>query len=355
VLQLQRTAGNAVVQTLARSAEAKRLALDSRRLHGDALSQLLARLGPQSRLDGAASARSPGRTGALLPRKRRGGGSTPKAKALSKLSSRWGINAVREGTIDDQARLTARSTRGLSAAGAKQQLTAAGWQAWSPYEKDSVWTNLADAFDDIAQSFGGAPAATEILFFDTEYVPSRSGGGSPALVAQRKTHATYSAGIIEVYKAAQRGRFIAERRSAAAKSNTTRVGARFTLGHELGHGIVEAVHASVDQGELATYGKAVGWHKGKLYDIGGQGVRAAIDGGRAPDARFRITGKNWNDTSLHEQPISKYMTEGLSEDLPEAIAAFVHVPAVLKARSPARFKFIEDRRKRWSKALRAAK
>lgn len=291
----------------------------------------------------------------LVARKARGGGGgTPKAKAVRTLGARWGVGTVREGTIDEQARLTARTTRGVSADEAKKQLTAAGWKPWSPFEKHPVWTDLAASFDDITKSFGGAPQVSRILFFDTEYALPQS-GDTGALVANRSTHASYSSGIIEVYRAVLRGRFVAGSRSGAKKAGGDRVGARFTIGHELGHGIVEAVLTSVDSGQLSEYGKAVGWYKGTLYDARAKGVRDAIDGGRSPDAKFRITAKNWNDGSLHEQPISKYMTARLSEDLPEAIAAFMHYPDTLKARSPARFKFIEDHRKQWTKALRAAK
>lgn len=337
------------------AADGRRLAFDLQRSHGNAFVQLLARSAPGALLREPVHVRHKGRARALVARKARGGGeASPKTKAIRKLGARWGIGTVREGTIDDQAGLTARTTRGLSTAAAKKQLAAAGWKAWAPYKKDPAWNELAASFDDFGKSLGGVPNASQILFFDTEYVSSGS-GGTGALVPNRSTHASYSAGTIEVYQAALHGRFVAKGRSGASRAGTVRVGTRFTIGHELGHGVVEAILTGIDSGQLSAYGKAVGWYKGTLYDAGGKGVRGAIDGGRAPAAKFRITAKNWNDGSLHEQPISKYMTSSLSEDLPEAIAAFVHDLATLKARSPVRFKFIQDHRKQWAKALRAAK
>lgn len=331
------------------------LAFDLQRSYGNAFVQMLARSGSGALLRAAAHPRAPRRPGPLVARKGRGGGGgTPKTKAIRKLGARWGVGTVREGTIDDQARLTARTTRGLSTAEAKQQLTEAGWKPWSPFEKHSVWTDLAASFDDIKKSFGGAPQVSQILFFDTEYVSPQSGDSGP-LVANRSTHASYSSGIIEVYREVLRGRFVAGSRGGAKKAAGVRVGARFTIGHELGHGIVEAILASVDSGQLSEYGKAVGWYRGALYDVGAKGVRDSIDGDRTPDGRFVISAKNWNDGSLHEQPISQYMTTGLSEDLPEAIAAFMHYADTLKARSPARFKFVSEHRKQWTEALRAAK
>jgi hypothetical protein len=73
-------------------------------------------------------------------------------------------------------------------------------------------------------------------------------------------------------------------------------------------------------------------------------VQAALSAGRAPPSKFRITGFNWNDPRWIEQPLSGYMTTHPSEDLPEAIAAYVNFPELLRVRSPRRYEFLETHR-----------
>ena len=118
--------------------------------------------------------------------------------------------------------------------------------------------------------------------------------------------------------------------------------------HELGHGFEEAAAGAAGQGVdpqiVQEYGEAVGWHDGRLYDIGAPDVEHALERHEAPPAAFEITAQNWQ-RGWREQPISAYQVgHGPFEDLPAAIMAYSRSPQLLHDRSPHRFAFVENRR-----------
>lgn len=97
---------------------------------------------------------------------------------------------------------------------------------------------------------------------------------------------------------------------------------------------------------MDDFKRAVGWSAGsstRLYDMGVAAVSTAIAAGSMPDARYQITRANWNQQTWVEQPISAYMTTHPSEDLPETVMTYINDPALLQARSPRRFQFIQQR------------
>jgi hypothetical protein len=98
---------------------------------------------------------------------------------------------------------------------------------------------------------------------------------------------------------------------------------------------------------MNDYRREVGWTAGdtpQLFDAGVAEVRTALTAGTAPPPAFRITEDNWNNPRWIEQPLTSYMTTHPSEDLPEAVAAFVNRPDLLRERSPRRFAFLNTRK-----------
>jgi len=95
-------------------------------------------------------------------------------------------------------------------------------------------------------------------------------------------------------------------------------------------------------------------------------VRRALDAGTVPPATIRtnrggrvtvqptqITVDSWNHPRWVEQPISAYtVTGGPSEDFAEAVMGFVNARAVLQARSPVRYGFLDSHRASWLPFLR---
>jgi hypothetical protein len=274
---------------------------------------------------------------------------TAKAQALARLSKEFGITAVREGTIADQARRVDGVPRYLSVDEAQKQLAAGGWTAWSPPEKSGEWTAMVDGLARFAAAVGGLPAVTEIIFFAQDYDYSTA---DLRLTPRPDVGASFAAGSLLVFQKGTRGRFVAAaRREPGSPSNTTREGLGYEMTHELGHGVVEKALES-DPSVLTRYGVAVGWFGGRLYDIGRQAVQEALSANRAPPESTRLTKDNWEKADVVEQPMAEYMVTSPSEDLPETIAAFVNRPDVLKARSPRRFTFVEKHIGAWRTAMR---
>ena len=87
----------------------------------------------------------------------------------------------------------------------------------------------------------------------------------------------------------------------------------------------------------------------RLYDIQAKGVTAAIKKGVEPPAAARITKRDWNSGIHLEQPMSEYAVTHSAEDFAESLMAWLYARDVLKARSPARFKFFDEqaRRRGW--------
>ena len=98
------------------------------------------------------------RSGAPLVQRKAAG--TAKSVALARLKKEFGITAVREGTIADQAQRVAGVPRYLSADEAQKQLAAGGWAAWSPFEKAPDWTAMVDGLARFSAAMGGVPTVT---------------------------------------------------------------------------------------------------------------------------------------------------------------------------------------------------
>jgi hypothetical protein len=284
------------------------------------------------------------------------------------LRRRWGVARVYEGTLADQAaRLQLFRSQYFDSPAERTDiqamLSSAGWQAWSPAGGSPIWQWLVNAFANFDQVFGGAPQTQEIAFYETDYTFVAPEAGGPALRPFAATGAEFGGGRMAIYHTAETratsGRVRTARSTpttaAPASTPTAQAGFEFTVLHELGHGLVEAVLGGVDRGMLNDYATCAGWFQGHLYDAGVVAVRTAIAAGRAPDAQYRISGGAagaWNDGRWQEQPISAYMASSLSEDFPEAVAAYAAQPAALRARSPRRYEFIHSRLASFRPALR---
>ena len=95
---------------------------------------------------------------------------TAKAQALTRLKTEFGITAVREGTVADQAQRVAGVPSHLSADEAQKQLAAGGWTAWSPPEKSGDWTAMVD----------GVPGSRRPAATKRPRVPFRNTSREPA-------------------------------------------------------------------------------------------------------------------------------------------------------------------------------
>jgi hypothetical protein len=269
--------------------------------------------------------------------------------------SRFGVTRVFTGTFDDQV---AR----LNYFGAGQRpgdlLQQASWTSWDPGSDSEVYDWIMAAFTSLATSFGGVPPVQDVSFYNTEYNLNDAG----ALVPRPEVLAEYGAGHMAIYRSTvtratsnvrPTGRS-SDSTSAPLHSLTAVEGVRETVTHELGHGIVETAltprfggAAAPDPAFMNDYRREVGWTAGdtpQLFDAGVAEVRTALTAGTAPPPAFRITEDNWNNPRWIEQPLTSYMTTHPSEDLPEAVAAFVNRPDLLRERSPRRFAFLNTRK-----------
>jgi hypothetical protein len=275
---------------------------------------------------------------------------TAKAQALARLKKEFGITAVREGTIADQAQRVAGVPQFLSVDEAQKQLAAGGWAAWSPFEKSPDWTSMVDGLARFAATMGGLPTVTEIIFLRQDYDYSSA---DARLIPRPDVGASFSAGSLLVFEKGTRGRFVATaRRLPGSQSDTARGDVGYEMTHELAHGVVERAMER-DPSVLTRYATAVGWFGNRLYDIGRPEVEAALAARRTPPGTAELTAKNWEKAEVVEQPMAQYMVTSPGEDLPEAIAAYVNRPEVLKARSPRRFAFVEKHIDGWRKAMNA--
>lgn len=241
---------------------------------------------------------------------------------------------------------------------------------WNPGDPAAIYRSIADAFADFAAGLGGAPPVEEIRFRRTD--PS-----------DPDTPASFSARRLEVFDLIERrNRWLPVARSGRGAQYPP-VGAQVTgvqgqaggaplvlparaaserriIVHELGHAVVEGMMTPgvtqadpLDKDLIARFKKAVGWFGDTLYDIQDAAVRKAIqDDGRQP-AAAPITAASWNDPKWGEQPITDYPLAGAHEDFPESLMAYLYAPQLLKARSPARFRFFAENKGRWTPILAA--
>lgn len=265
---------------------------------------------------------------------------------------RFGITRVFTGTFDEQVQRLNYFGAGTQPGNLLQRDV---WTAWDPGSDSDVYDWIIAAFSSLATSLGGVPAVQDIAFFATDYNVNRAG----ALVPNGDVLAAYGGGHMAIYKSAVTRATMVERPTGrstagapAAGHLSAEAGVRETITHELGHGIVETAltprgASAPDLAFMTDYRREVGWTDGaapQLFDAGVAEVRAALAANTPPPAAYRITEDNWNDARWVEQPISSYMTTHPSEDLPEAIAAFVNTPDLLRQRSQRRFNFLNTRK-----------
>lgn len=241
---------------------------------------------------------------------------------------------------------------------------------WNPGDPAAIYRSIVDAFEDFASGLGGIPPVREIIFRTKDpsepNAPARFGGGQLEVfdiiesrnkwlpTARSETGATYPP------VGAQVGGVEGQAGGAPLPLPSRAASERRMIVHEIGHAVVEGMLTPgvkqadpLDKDLITRFKKAVGWFGNELYDIQDESVRKAIqDENRRPSAAS-ITGKSWNDPKWGEQPITDYLLAGAHEDFPESLMAYLYAPQLLKDRSPARFKFFEDNKERWSPVLAA--
>jgi Domain of unknown function (DUF4157) len=258
----------------------------------------------------------------------------------------------------------ARQARELDAPSNQRNLPDT-WREWDPGASTPLYDEILRAVEDFGREVGGVPNIGHVVFYEVRYVYDDQ---NRVVVADDKAAAEIDRkhGAIRVYKSAlyetkdlgpssfqRSGEPFASKRStrgeAAPQDFGTRAQSqRHAIAHELGHGVERATSS------LSEFEQAVGWVRGALYDIQAKGVKEAIEAiakgrGAEPPAAARITKQNWNSGAHLEQPMSEYAVTSSTEDFAESITAWLYARDVLKARSPARFKFFDDqdRRKSW--------
>ena len=241
------------------------------------------------------------------------------------------------------------------------------WKKWDPGASSPLYDQILGAVEDFGREVGGVPDIGQIVFYDVHYDYDEQ----LKVVADRKVAAKInrSKGIMFVYRAAlfetevaaggreftRSGIFLPSGRSTAGKKGTSAPlgpatqaeSQRRAVAHELAHGLERATR-SLDEFEQTVGWVRVGGEK-RLYDIQVKGVKTAIAKGTEPPAAARITKSDWNSGSHLEQPMTEYAVTDSTEDYAESLMAWLYARDVLKARSPARFKFFDDqaRRKGW--------
>lgn len=271
------------------------------------------------------------------------------------LAHRYGVAQVREGTQAEQE-------HSVWPAG---KITIAGWTGWTPPVGSPVFGAVLEAFRGIAADFGGLPPVRKVLFFAQDYGYDATTG---TVTARPSTGAAYGGGELFIFKKVTgdaplpmarsnaKGKYADEpvakvltpgsAPGAPLPLPTSADNARRNVTHELGHGLTEAALGSstvpaTDQKALTDFRKAVGWKPAsdeRLFDL---------------KTGEQITPAHWNDPKWQEQPPSHYaVAGGAPEDFAESVMAYVETPAVLRARSPARYEFIDQRKALWLPNLR---
>lgn len=241
---------------------------------------------------------------------------------------------------------------------------------WTPSDPAPIYRSIVDAFGDFASGLGGSPPVKVIRFAKKDGsdpdVPAAFGAGTLEVFAIIETRnkwlpaarsvkgATYpsSGGVVTGVTGQQGGAPLPLPDRAASE--------RRVIVHELGHAVVEGVMTPgvkqpdpLDRDLITRFKKAVGWFGNDLYDIGDPSVRKAIQEDNKQPTAAPITHQNWNSAAWIEQPITDYPLSGAHEDFPESLMAYLYAPQLLKDRSPARFKFFEDNKGKWSPILTA--
>ncbi|HZY35745.1 MAG TPA: hypothetical protein VFE53_03810 [Mucilaginibacter sp.] len=291
-------------------------------------------------------------------------GAISRADFENYVTTYYGVADVHNGTKTEQeGELTPRNS-------VKPSIS--NWNDWSPGATSEDYSNIIQAIEDVAASFGAIPKITKIIFYEMYYETDPTG----ISVARSDVGASFGVGQLRIYKAYSKTRGFPVARSNA-QGNYPPVGIAISgpgsspgaptpyqgkdkslkesIAHELGHGIAEAAQAS-DPKALDNFNSTVGWvgtSSPALYDIGQQAVQSAITNNTAPPVQYKIEPSNWNDPKWIEQPMTDYsVIGGPGEDFAESIAAFVYANATLQARSPKRFKFISDGMPTWTQQMK---
>jgi hypothetical protein len=252
------------------------------------------------------------------------------------MRDRFGVARVRAGTEADQVAEMRRFTPTAD----PSPTAIPGWQAWDPDLASDLYADIVAGFEAVARALGGTPAVSEIRFLESDYE-----NVAGAAQRQQRHGAHYSGGLLSIFRRSETAPW-------ALPEGASRPGAwapvtygsrsenrRRIIVHELGHGIAERFGtpglAGAEQGFFAAFNQAAGWTGGHVEQNG-----------------TTLTQTNWNDP-WPEQPVSSYSLSNPGEDFAESILAYVERPNVLRARSPARFAFIDSRRASWAGHLRA--
>jgi hypothetical protein len=267
------------------------------------------------------------------------GAGTPQAMTRAKfdviMKDRYRVNDIHTGTFEEQA---------------FGNLKREDWTSWDPGASAEVYGWIVEAFVNFEATFGGLPAVKTIVFFDVEY--ERGPDDNP--VPHATTGASFSGGRMAIYREVQSGNKMFNLKGALDRP-TPEQAVRRNIAHELGHGVIEtALTQRTDQPPgadpdlIKDYRRAVGWAAdGNLYDIQQKPVQDAFRDEKIPPAEFWITPNNFATKPWKELPLTGYMASRPDEDFGEAIMAYVYEPERLKTHSPARYKFIDERKARW--------
>lgn len=275
-------------------------------------------------------------------------------KAL--MQKRWGVKTIRAGTFDEQS---------------MGDLTKARWKPWKFDDTSPIYPAIAAAFEDLAAAFGGAPPVDEIVFFEVNYrlvdgraVADSSVGASFDRHRDGVNNLTVYASVVTTNRTPKSRAEKGKHKPAREDTPDPFTGARRNIAHELGHSIeqnvsdIRAGKAGPDPEMMNDFMKTIGWRLGPLalFDSGDRAVQKAFEKD-PPDAKVlagkpQLTADNFELGDWLEQPLTSYMVNSPSEDFGETIMAFINKPELLKARSPRRFKFVEDHKAKWSVRLR---
>jgi hypothetical protein len=268
--------------------------------------------------------------------RRRAARATKRAEFEKTMRDRFGVGVVRAGTEADQlAEMEAATGTGEQAPRA-----ISGWKAWEPRENSGLYAGILAGFESMARVLGGIPEVREIRFLETNY---ENEGGT---AVQREKHGAHmGGGVLTIFHKIENTSWMLPEgaSTATAKASVSSSGRaeshRRIIVHELAHGVAERFGtpglAGAEQGFFEAFNRAAGW-----------------SGGRLMDGRTEIKGRNWNDARA-QQPMSEYATDNAGEDFAESLMAYIEVPDVLRARSPARFQFFDTRKAGWAGKLRA--
>lgn len=254
------------------------------------------------------------------------------------LKEQYRVQSITTGTFRDQA---------------VGDMDESKWQSWDPGSSSTTYTWIVEAFRNFETVLGGTPPVNKIVFLESHYAKDAAGHW----VAEPNSLSSYGRGELTIYKKITTSNVLRQVGDAFARP-TAEQAVRRNITHELGHGIAEIAldqpgsgPAGQDPRLFEDYKAAVGWTTGstpQLFDIQFPGVRDALNQGKPPPKEAQITPDNWHSSKWKERPVTQYMTDNPGDDFAEAIMAYVNEPDTLRLLSPARYKFIDERKSQWA-------